>query len=86
MQKTFTFKDRDGYAIWEFDTQINPHGPISVTESPLEEKNLIAEEDLPVTKRQYLNPSNGKMVGYARAKNLGLIQDLNLVYIFISIP
>ena len=72
MQKSFTFRDRDGYAIWEFDTQINLHGPISVTEYPLDEKNLVVVEDQ-ITKRQYLNPKNGKMVGYARAKNLGLV-------------
>lgn len=74
MQKSFTFRDNHSYAIWEFDTSINPNGPVSVTEYPnQEEKPVIIEEDLPATKRQYLNLNNGKMVGYARAKSLGLI-------------
>ena len=31
------------------------------------------EEKLPASKRKYLNPNNGKLVGYFRAKQLGLI-------------
>jgi len=31
------------------------------------------EENLPKTKRKYLNPKNGKMVSYMRAKELGLV-------------
>ena len=30
------------------------------------------EENLPKTKRKYLNPKTGKMVNYLRAKELGL--------------
>ena len=31
------------------------------------------EENLPKTKRKYLNPKTGKMVNYLRAKELGLL-------------
>ena len=34
--------------------------------------NMMANKDLPKTKRKYLNPINGKYVGYTRAKMLGL--------------
>lgn len=33
------------------------------------------QESLPKTRRQYLNPENGKYVGYARAKALGFFED-----------
>ena len=33
------------------------------------------QESLPKSKRQYLNPENGKFVGYARAKSLGFFED-----------
>jgi hypothetical protein len=32
---------------------------------------------LPKSKRQYINPDNGKFVGYARAKALGFFEDDN---------
>lgn len=31
------------------------------------------EEKVSKTKQKYLNPKTGKMVGYVRAKNLGLV-------------
>lgn len=34
------------------------------------------QESLPKSKRQYLNPENGKFVGYARAKELGFFEDI----------
>ena len=33
------------------------------------------QESLPKSKRQYLNPENGKFVGYTRAKDLGFFED-----------
>ena len=33
------------------------------------------QESLPKSKRQYLNPENGKFVGYSRAKALGFFED-----------
>lgn len=33
------------------------------------------QESLPKSKRQYLNPENGKFVGYTRAKALGFFED-----------
>ena len=60
---------------WSYDTSISMNGPIKVDISypnayvSFEEE----EEKLPASKRKYLNPHNGKLVGYGRAKQLGLI-------------
>ena len=35
---------------------------------PLQEQKKVSK-----TKQKYLNPKTGKMVGYVRAKNLGLV-------------
>lgn len=37
--------------------------------------DLDYQASLPKSKRQYLNPENGKYVGYARAKALGFFED-----------
>ena len=64
-------------AIWTYDRNITIGGPVSVeikypknfkTPSFAEE-----QEKLPKTKRRYINPHNGKEVGYQRAKALGLV-------------
>ena len=46
-----------------------PDEEVEVDEVEVEIKN----EDLPLTQRKFLNPANGKMVGYGRAKQLKLI-------------
>lgn len=58
---------------WNLD--ISPNGPISVELKYPEGYKLDVEheEDLPKSQRKYLNPKNGKMVGYTRAYNLGLL-------------
>ena len=38
-----------------------------------EPEPAMEEKGLPKTKQRYLNPETGKMVGYVRAKNLGII-------------
>jgi len=78
------YKNNDGTIdTWNYDLTIRDNGPISVEitypkayKSPqdvLEKQN----EKLPLTQRMYLNPINGKMVGYFRAKNLGLVIPIN---------
>lgn len=76
-----TFKDDDAgiISIWHYDLDINPNGPIETIneypknyETPLEELDKT-QKDLPLTKRKFLNPKNGKYVGYQRAKILKLI-------------
>lgn len=65
--------------IWHWDKTKFPNGPIKVeTQFPQgweSETQKVEKQNkkLPKTKRKYFNPSNGKMVGYARAKSLGLI-------------
>lgn len=80
-QYTREFINDDGTTeIWKYDLDKFNNGPIETTieypknyKSPLE---IIKAEnkDLPLTKQQWFNPTNGKMVGYARAKSLGLIK------------
>jgi hypothetical protein len=36
---------------------------------------ILYQESLPKSKRKYLNPENGKFVGYARARDLGFFED-----------
>jgi hypothetical protein len=38
-------------------------------------EDIEFQRSLPKYKRQYLNPENGKYVGYARAKALGFFED-----------
>jgi hypothetical protein len=78
--------DGSSNAVWTFDLDINPNGPIETVEIPTETEkkeekqelkkldlDAIINETLPLTKRKWINPKNGKEVGYTRAKNLGLI-------------
>ncbi len=75
--------------LWRYDFGINPNGPIEVindykigdetvnfkiektTRKP--KKEFTPVKSLGKTKQKYLNPATGKMVGYVRAKNLGII-------------
>jgi hypothetical protein len=65
---------------WTYDTDIFSNGPISVEiEYPTryktpEELLQVSNSKLPITKQQWINPANGKLVGYTRAKALGLIK------------
>lgn len=75
-QFTRVYESEDGIKeTWTYDLDIFPNGPINVDiEYPdsfisIEEMN----EALPITKRKFLNPENGKMISYGRAKALKLI-------------
>jgi hypothetical protein len=66
--------------IWEYDLDKFNKGPIKSTtiypknyKSPLD---IIKAENkgVPLTKQQWFNPANGKLVGYTRAKALNLIK------------
>ena len=75
---TQVFKDAESISTWEWDKDIFPNGPISVTieylNEEVQENGLtINNEDLPKTKRRYINEATGKSVAYFRAKQLGLI-------------
>lgn len=66
-------------SIWLYNLDINPNGPILVEnfypsnyEDPNEKLERV-NRNLPITKQTFLNPANSKMVGYGRAKTLGLI-------------
>lgn len=76
----FSYTNSDGTIdTWKFDPLKNTSGAYEVeTTYPKGYKHqdeiIIKEQsNLPLTKRMFMNPSNGKIVGYTRAKNLGLI-------------
>jgi hypothetical protein len=63
-------------SVWNFDLTKSTNGPISVEITYPSNYKLVEDENeqLPKTKRKYLNPNNGKYVGFQRAKSLGLIK------------
>jgi len=75
------FKDSDGtISIWKYNLDKFERGPIEVEIiypkdylSP-EQQAKKANKKLPKSQQQFLNPSTGKMVGYYRAKTLGLVK------------
>jgi hypothetical protein len=79
-QFTREFTDKDGVKrVWYYDTERFGFNPWKVEmEYPEgyegeEEVAMEDNENLPKTKKKYMNPANGKMVGYTRARMLGLI-------------
>lgn len=60
--------------FWTYDLEKRRNGPIKIeityptSYSTFEEE----QEQIPVSKRKYLNPHTGKWVAYGRAKQLGL--------------
>ena len=73
---TRSFTDQEGViSIWKYDLDKFNRGPIEVEQvypkdymSPID-KN----KKLPKSQQKFLNPENGRMVGYYRAKTLGLV-------------
>ena len=69
------YKNSDGSKeIWKYDMSKNPNGPYE-TNIEYPKGTLTFEqiqEQLPKTKRRYLNEINGKYVNYLRAKQLGI--------------
>ena len=77
------YQDPDGTKhIWSYDLQKFENGPISVDIIYPKSVSLLTKEqelskqqkNIPLTKRTWINPTNGKEVGYARAKTLNLIK------------
>jgi len=62
--------------IWHFNSKITQNGPVSVEIKHSKKYKSFEEEqaELPLTKRQFFNEANGKYVGYARAKALGILK------------
>jgi hypothetical protein len=65
--------------VWTYDLNKFKRGPISVdVHYPSNYISLEEEEEkLPISKRKYLNPNNGKWVAYQRACVLGLVEKKN---------
>jgi hypothetical protein len=89
MKYSREFKNADGTAsTWFYDTERFPNGPYRVEigyakdtdydkvfeEEYDEDKDTSTDISVPITKRRWTNPANGKLVGYTRAKNLGLVK------------
>jgi hypothetical protein len=78
---TRDFKNDDGTTDrWFYNLNKYPNGTYKTefdiyNKEPMPEniKVITAQKGLPKTKRKYLNPKNNKLVGYTRAKELGLI-------------
>lgn len=65
--------------IWSFDLNKTKKGPIEINiEYPPNYSTFEEEqEQIPLSKRKYLNPNNGKWVAYQRACVLGLVEKKN---------
>jgi hypothetical protein len=70
-------------STWVYDPKKSLTNPVwvenhDVVDSDYKEdtagNNMMANKDLPKSKRTYLNPANGKYVGYTRARMLGLVK------------
>jgi len=74
---TREYKNEDGSTeVWYFDSKISQNGPVSVEIKYSKKYKSFEEEqeELPITKRKFFNESNGKYVGYTRAKALGILK------------
>lgn len=73
------FTEKSGIVqIWKYDLNKFPNGPIDVEfkyPKGYVDEVMENDENLPITKRQWINPANGKLVGYGRAKQLGLLSE-----------
>lgn len=72
--------DSDGVThIWKYNLDKFKNGPYEVEivypKAFLTPSEKIAKDNknLPKSQQKFLNPDNGKMVGYYRAKTLGII-------------
>jgi hypothetical protein len=89
MKYSREFKNADGTtSTWFYDTERFANGPYRVEigypkdtdynkvfeEEYDEERDTSTDTSIPITKRRWTNPANGKLVGYTRAKNLGLVK------------
>ena len=82
------FKNADGTtSTWFYDYKKFPNGPYRVEigypkdtdynksfEDIDEPKDTSQDTSIPLTHRMWCNPATGKLVGYTRAINLGLIK------------
>lgn len=74
---TRVFKSVDGAtSTWQYENGrlvkvsiVYPEGYTSLEEDLKNKNKKVAK-----TKRQFINPKNGKKVGYSRAKALGLVK------------
>ena len=74
---TREFKDHAGNrSVWTYDLVKTSNGPISVEFFYVAGyiSQAEVEDKLPKTKRKYINPSNGKLIAYSRAKELGIVK------------
>jgi len=73
---TREYIDETGYKqVWTYDADDSPRMvemfyPKGWFQDEIDE---VENDKLPKTKRKYLNPINGKLVAYTRAKELGII-------------
>lgn len=77
--RTFTNEDKT-IDIWKYDYDKFPNGPIEcITEYPKGWKSPLEiqadkNKKLPKSQQTFINPVNGREVGYQRALQLGIIK------------
>ena len=71
---TRVYTNEDGSMdTWYYDLDIRKSGPVSVEYEPSQSIAKVLEDKIPKSQKKYLNPINGKMVSYCRARQLNLV-------------
>lgn len=71
---TRKYTNEDGSVdTWYYDLNIRKGGPVSVEFEPTQSMVQVFEDKMPKSQKKYLNPTNGKMVSYCRARQLNLV-------------
>jgi len=69
-----SYTNEDGSMdTWYYDLDIRKSGPVSVECEPSQSMAKVLEDKMPKSQKKYLNPINGKMVSYCRARQLNLV-------------
>lgn len=71
---TRKYTNEDGSVdTWYYDLNLRKSGPVSVEFEPSQSMAQVFEDKIPKSQKKYLNPINGKMVSYCRARQLNLV-------------
>ena len=77
IKKEYVFSDNESTDTWIYNDKGLLEVKIDWDKKLLKsiQDEILYQESLPKSKRKYLNPDNGKFVGYARARDLGFFED-----------
>jgi hypothetical protein len=76
-KREYVFSDSESTDTWTYNDKGFLEVKIDWDKRLLKsiQDEILYQESLPKSKRKYLNPENGKFVGYARARDLGFFED-----------